>query len=673
MRRSYLWGATLLLMLGLIGSVARAQEAAASSETCLACHGTMDGAPSVDPDAFAASKHSALMCGSCHTDIQEYPHPTSVAKVDCSQCHLIEQAAYRDSIHGKARAAGMTDAAACASCHGHAHTVIGKENPKSPVYHLNLPRTCGVCHSDPALAKKHHIPVSNAYQLYMDSIHGRAVMQSGLLVAANCSSCHGAHDIRPHTDPQARIHRDQIPTTCGTCHAGILNTFNDSIHANGHGANAKGMMKPVCTDCHQSHAIMLTQEEQWKLGIIEGCGNCHDSALETYRHSYHGKITSLGYTQVARCSDCHGSHNILPASNPKSTLSAANRQNTCAQCHEGVTANFVEYLPHADYTDHEHYPNLYYVYVGFTALLIFTFSFWGLHCLLWLIRMLIEWHRVGWKSLKPKEQPTTKYYWRFSLYHRATHVLVVISFLGLAATGLPLKFSQRPWAMWLAEWFGGFQVAGFIHRFCAIITFGYCFMHLGYLLWTVIRDRDTTIFWGPESLVPQPRDWHQFVAHLQWFLGRGPRPRFGRWTYWEKFDYWAVFWGVTIIGASGLVLWFPTFFAQFMPGWLINVATIIHSDEALLAVGFIFTVHFFNGHMRPEKFPLDPVIYTGRLTEEELMHDKPEQYAELKAAGRLHELEARPPERWLRNFAKIFGFTALTIGIILILLILLVW
>ena len=114
-------------------------------------------------------------------------------------------------------------------------------------------------------------------------------------------------------------------------------------------------------------------------------------------------------------------------------------------------------------------------------------------------------------------------------------------------------------------------------------------------------------------MVPTWRDVREFSATMTWFFGRGPRPRYGRWTYWEKFDYFAVFWGVMIIGSSGLLLWFPEFFTHVLPGWTINVATIIHSEEALLAAGFIFTIHFFNGHLRPEKFPMDPVVFTGRM------------------------------------------------------------
>ena len=185
-------------------------------------------------------------------------------------------------------------------------------------------------------------------------------------------------------------------------------------------------------------------------------------------------------------------------------------------------------------------------------------------------------------------------------------------------------------------------MAGYLHRFFAVITFTYFALHLGYVARLIIRRRPG-VFWGPDSMVPQPRDLVQLYQHVRYFLGLGPRPRFDRWAYWEKFDYWAVFWGIAIIGASGLLLWFPTFFANYLPGRVFNLAIIVHSDEALLAVGFIFMFHFFNANLRPEKFPMDPVIFTGRIDEEEFRRDHPAEYERLREAGQLERLRTDPP------------------------------
>lgn len=273
----------------------------------------------------------------------------------------------------------------------------------------------------------------------------------------------------------------------------------------------------------------------------------------------------------------------------------------------------------------------------------------------------------GFKRRKERKVSDIK---RLNSFHRLLHVAVVISFLGLVISGMPLKYSSAPWALWLIKAMGGFQAAGLIHRVCAVITFGYFAAHVGYIVYyfAVVRKFKFN-FLGPDSMVPWIKDFSDIYHSFRWFLGLGPRPQFDRWTYWEKFDYWAVFWGVSMIGVSGLFLWFPEFFGRFFPGWTFNIATIVHSDEALLAAVFIFTTHFFNTHLRPEKFPMDPVIFTGRLHLEELQHERPLEYQRLIAENRLDELRIKPQTRWLTITGYAFGYTALSIGIILLVLI----
>lgn len=253
---------------------------------------------------------------------------------------------------------------------------------------------------------------------------------------------------------------------------------------------------------------------------------------------------------------------------------------------------------------------------------------------------------------------------RFTRLHRTLHACMIVSFLTLALTGLSLKFSYTPWAFRLAHLLGGFETAGFIHRLAAVVMFGTFATHLV----TLIRDkRRSQVSWrsvllGPNTLLPTKRDAHEFVGTMKWFLGRGPRPDYGRWTYWEKFDYFAVFWGILVIGSTGLTLWFPVFFTRFVPGAFINVATIIHSDEALLATGFIFTVHFFNTHLRPEKFPMDTTIFTGHMPLNELKRDKPREYAALLAAGELEQHLEEPQPAVIIKAIRAFAWVALAIG-----------
>ena len=255
-------------------------------------------------------------------------------------------------------------------------------------------------------------------------------------------------------------------------------------------------------------------------------------------------------------------------------------------------------------------------------------------------------------------------YQRFSRLNRALHVIMIVAFLSLALTGLTLKFSYTGWARFLSRLFGGFETAGYVHRFAAILMIGTFVTHLVDLF----RRKRTefgswrALLFGPNTMLFTGRDLKELIGSVKWFLGKGPRPRYGRWTYWEKFDYFAVFWGMTVIGSTGMVLWFPVLFTYVVPGWFINVATIVHSDEALLAVGFIFTVHFFNTHLRPEKFPMDIVIFTGRMSLEEFKEDKPDEYEALVKSGRLEEhlVPSYPPI--VIRAVRIFGWTALAVG-----------
>lgn len=270
-------------------------------------------------------------------------------------------------------------------------------------------------------------------------------------------------------------------------------------------------------------------------------------------------------------------------------------------------------------------------------------------------------------------ESSKKYYERFDAYSRFLHILVIISFLSLALTGMIIKFSDSSVFKTLSDLMGGYEVTGSIHRFAAIITFLYFFLHLAYLF-NKRRKRKTSfkvLLKGENSLVPNKRDWLEFKATIKWFLGKGPRPVYGRWTYWEKFDYFAVFWGVAIIGTSGLLLWFPELFTNLgIPGEIINIATIIHSDEALLAVGFIFTIHFFNTHFRPDKFPMDTVIFTGKVELEELKEDRTREYEMILSDDRFKDrISNIAPSPALEKAARIFGFTALTIGLLIIILI----
>jgi cytochrome b subunit of formate dehydrogenase len=365
---------------------------------------------------------------------------------------------------------------------------------------------------------------------------------------------------------------------------------------------------------------------------------------------------------AAKCSDCHTAHRNLPQDHPESTVHPARLTETCGRCHPGINGKFVQYDPHADPHDPKKSPWVYYVDHFMKWLLFCTFGFFGIHTALWLQRSITAYFRKE----HPRVPESGPYVRRFSPTSVVLHVIVVVSFLGLAATGLPLKYSASGWAKVLGQFLGGVEVSRFLHRVFALATFGYFFFHLGQILNQVVLKRRLDLLRGPVSMVPQPRDLVDFLHMIRWSLYLGPRPRFDRWTYFEKFDYFAVFWGVPILGGSGLLMWFPGFFSKILPGVALNIATVIHSEEALLATGFIFTFHFYHNHLRLENFPLDTTVFTGRMPLERLKDERPAEYERLVRENRLDGILSEAPPAYVRRKSQAFGYCALAIGLLLI-------
>ena len=300
-----------------------------------------------------------------------------------------------------------------------------------------------------------------------------------------------------------------------------------------------------------------------------------------------------------------------------------------------------------------------------TTLLFGVFAFFTLHNLLWLQRGWVAGKRGEIKFGAAHMAQGGRWVRRFGKAQIAMHVTVILTFLVLAATGLPLRFHGAAWAGQVAGLFGGIESTRFLHRLAAVGTFGYFAWHILLVLHAWLVKKEKGLFWGWRSMVPRWKDLQDLLANLRWFLYLGKRPELDRFTYWEKFDYLAVFWGVAIIGCSGLVLWFPAAAATCLPGWFLNVCHIVHADEALLATGFIFIFHFFNTHLRPESFPLDPVIFVGRMPLGRFEEERPAEYRRLVASGQLESLLEDPPTDGEMAFARGFGFTAMTIGLLL--------
>lgn len=387
------------------GRAPAAAPAGPANDDCLACHSDPDlkretgTSVAVDPAKFTDSVHGALdlKCVDCHADLKtftDFPHASKLAKVDCAGCHEQPVGDYNHSIHAAARRQSSDSVAAtCVDCHS-AHEIRQKTDPKSLTYPLNLPATCGRCHGDPKVIAAGHIKIGNVAELYRDSIHGKAVSKSGLMVAANCTSCHGSHDIRQKSDPESRVFRTNIPNVCGDCHQGIKTAYDSGVHGT---AIAAGNTKaPVCSDCHTAHQIQRADVASWKLDTIRECGTCHVDKIATYRDTFHGQVTSLGFVRVAACSDCHGAHDIHGKADPRSTVSPARVLATCRTCHADANENFAKYDPHADKHDRARNPTLYYAASFMKWLLIGVFGVFGLHAALWFPRGF----RERWKKAK---------------------------------------------------------------------------------------------------------------------------------------------------------------------------------------------------------------------------------------------------------------------------------
>jgi cytochrome b subunit of formate dehydrogenase len=598
----------LLLLLALAVPALAAEGMAIDPATCLQCHDNV-----VKADKFAASVHGKNACTSCHVEITDVDRHASgqiaVGKVKCVRCHKQETAEHYASVH-------MLNDVGCADCHSDIHVLSYWNKEKQRVVD-----TCSQCH--------------DVAENYTASVHGQAVA-GGSQDSAACHDCHNLHEIKPLGDPGSHENR-QFHTA-------------------------------VCLKCHADESMMERN----------GVNNV---AVKTYMESYHGKNYRLGFPEkVAGCADCHSAHSVLPESDPASTVNAANLVKTCAACHPKSTPLFAKFYPHGEHNDRENFPILYWTFMGMTGLLVGTFAVFWVHTLLWMFRGFVE-NREKQAALHEGHVHHVVHdgnvqYLRFQPQHIILHLTVIISFLGLSLTGLPLKFADQHWAKFLMSFYGGTYYAGLLHRACAVLTFYYFFGAIVMSIDFLFFDKKIKGHWlqrlfGPDSLCPNLRDLRDIRDMVKWFLFRGPKPTFERWTYWEKFDFLAVFWGMFAIGGSGLMLWFPELFGAFLPGWMFNVATIVHSDEALLATGFIFTVHFFNTHGRPEKFPMDFVIFNGQLSKEEFIEERGDQWKRYEQEGGTDQYKAPKTSGVFYDFLfKGFGFVALFTGIACLLMML---
>ncbi len=604
---------------------------------CARCH---------DDVTFTSSAHPDLACADCHTNVTRQHRREGVEPLSdeesCGECHGSVGRAIGRSVHG--------DQATCSDCHGAPHAIHKNSDLASAVSPVNQIRQCGGCHNEPP----------ELVEGYLTSEHGKALLLSGLINAPSCSDCHGDHRILEAAKDKAPTAHSNSPQMCGSCHLLLLDDWkNHSAHGLAWQAGEDG---PVCVDCHKSHKIADPTTAASRMASADNCGGCHNEYLTSFRDSFHGKADDLGMFGGATCADCHTPHKNLPADNPESSVHPDNILETCGSCHEGITPSFATFDPHNDPSNPDDIFEVYVVWVFMTGLLISVIAFFAIHDTLWLQRSLVG---VLRGEFKHEHGASGKYVRRFSRGNMRIHVVIITTFLLLALTGLPLKFHDANWAQQLVNILGGVDSTRFLHRVGAIGTFGYAVFHLAELFIRWAIRREPGMFWGPNSLVPQPKDFSDLFANIRYYFYLGERPAGDRWTYFEKFDYLAVFWGIIIIGVSGLFLWFPDFFTNFLPGWTLNAAYVIHSDEALLATSFIFVFHFFHTHLRPESFPMDLVIFTGKISLERFKSERPLEYQRLVDNDELDDYLVDGPTPRQRRDAYIFGSIFLVIGILL--------
>ena len=365
---------------------------------CMRCHANerlkaADGRSMFVPAAeIAASRHAhprtqavPVSCSQCHSEVNVSrlrPCETITHPVDCSKCHEDQGQQYERSKHGQLLAAKDPNAPTCKECHG-THRILDKRDPLSGTFSTNVPTLCGRCHREGQKAAVRYTGSQHEIvQHYRESIHGKGLLKSGLTVTATCTSCHTAHLVLPRSDPESTVNPKNVPATCGACHHGIQEQFVESVHSAAMTRTDKPL--PVCSDCHSAHSIRRTDETGFKLEIMDKCGRCHEEIAKTYFDTYHGKVSLLGYTKTAKCYDCHGAHDILRVTDPRSHLSRVNVVATCQKCHANATRRFAGYLTHATHHDPKKYPFLFWTFWGMTTLLLSTFVLGGIHTLLWL-------------------------------------------------------------------------------------------------------------------------------------------------------------------------------------------------------------------------------------------------------------------------------------------------
>ncbi|MBI4531990.1 MAG: cytochrome b/b6 domain-containing protein, partial [Candidatus Latescibacteria bacterium] len=473
---------------------------------------------------------------------------------------------YTHGVHGIALSRGMTDAASCNDCHG-SHRLQSANDPTSPIFRQNIPSTCSKCHNE-------------VYQTYETGIHGQAVV-AGNRDAPVCIDCHGEHEIIPPSDPASPVSPRNISTTCSACHEDVRLTERYGIPAR---------------------------------------------RLVTYMDTYHGLANKAGVPVVANCASCHGAHDILPSSDPRSSINKANIPATCGKCHPNAGVNFAKGSVHLTPVEKEG-RIIDYVKRFYILLIVVTIGGMCLHNGLdFLRRLKDDYHRRKiHREEGDEEAGEDRRYLRWTLGERIQHWILAVSFITLAITGFALKYPEAFWVAPLIKNGQAMDWRGIVHRIAAVIFIALSLYHVGYIVFTRRgREQLKAMMWRRSDL----REVRQMLL-VNTGLEKEP-PAFDRFTYTEKSEYWALIWGGIVMGVTGLLLWFENTAMTYLPKWLLDVATVVHLYEAWLATLAIVVWHFYAVIFNPQVYPLNWSMMTGWLTEKEMAEEHPGEHKRLR-------------------------------------------
>jgi cytochrome b subunit of formate dehydrogenase len=593
-------------------AIAIAGAAAMQAQTCVTCH--EDSAKK-----FATSVHSPLDCTNCHADITgPGPHDPAPKKVDCATCHADAATAQTMGIHAKA--------ANCLSCHGAPHEILPSSDPQSKTYRTNVPRTCGTCHLQKFVMESSGLSAQPIFS-YAESVHGRAVAK-GSLKAAICTDCHGHHDIQSPRDQHSPINKFNIPNTCGNCHGAIRDEFMKSIHGK---AILKGNSQaPVCTECHGIHNIKPHIDPKSSVASQQiartTCGQCHGGVkltqelgvpggrVTTYQDSYHGLAKRLGSEVAANCASCHGVHNILPSSDPKSSTNKANLAHTCGKCHPGASAKFTQgkvHLEAAPIGNETGEILIRWIRRVYIFLILATIGFMLFH-------NALSW----WKKAVAARRDPNRVIVRMNLNQRIQHFILLTSFIVLVISGFALAWPESPLA-WLLG--ADENIRRIVHRIAAVVMLGLGAYHVAYMIGTREGRKGLRDFWF------RWKDPLDLIGNLKYYAGLSKtKPMIARFGYAEKLEYWAMIWGTIVMGVTGLMLWMKVDVSRLLPRWWVDVALAIHFYEAVLATLAVIVWHFYHVMFDPDVYPMSWTCVDGKVTPEEYRHEHGLAYEEWK-------------------------------------------